>query len=54
MKMNFFDAGGNSMLLTKLQKEIENEFGMKFSIVDFMTYSNIGAFADYISEKTAT
>lgn len=47
--VNFFDAGGNSLLLAELKKQTDQEFGTDISIVELMTYTNISSLAEYIS-----
>lgn len=47
--VNFFDAGGNSLLLTELKKQTDQEFGTDLSVVELMTYTNISSLSEYIS-----
>lgn len=47
----FFEAGGSSLLLPQLQKELEGEFDIDISIVDLLELTTISKIADYIDEE---
>ena len=49
--VNFFDAGGYSLLLYKLSKAISEKFLIEVSFVDLMTYTTINKFSEYIDKK---
>ena len=52
-RVNFFDAGGYSLLLYKLKKALEKELGINVTFVELLSYPTIEAFADYVeSNKT--
>jgi amino acid adenylation domain-containing protein len=48
---NFFDIGGNSILLIKLHSLLEEQYGGIISAADLFTYSTIQRLADYINNK---
>lgn len=48
---NFFDLGGNSMLLMKIYTSINNAFKTDISIIDLFEYTSIREIADYIKKK---
>lgn len=49
---NFFDIGGHSLLLTKLQRKLEHITTEKISVLDFFEYSTIRSFSCYIEGKS--
>jgi amino acid adenylation domain-containing protein len=49
--VNFFDAGGNSLLLVKLQFELNSLFEKSFSVIDLLSYPNITAFIRKFEEE---
>lgn len=46
--VNFFDAGGYSLLLYKLTKKIEEAFSIEVTFANLMTYTTINSFAEFI------
>ena len=51
---NFFDVGGNSLLMGRLQLRINQFFQKDISIVDLFQYPTIGALAKLIERKIKT
>jgi amino acid adenylation domain-containing protein len=51
---NFFDLGGNSILMARQQIKVNQVFNEEFSIVDFFQYPTISALAKFISKKKET
>lgn len=49
---NFFDLGGNSLLIIRLKSTIEKEFKRKFNISDFFKFSSIRSFCEFIQNDT--
>jgi len=49
---NFFDIGGNSLLVVQLQEMIKQEFFQEISILDLFRYTSIEKIADYLQEQT--
>lgn len=49
--VNFFDAGGYSLLLYKLSKAISEKFSIEVSFVDLMTYTTINKFSELIDKR---
>lgn len=47
---NFFDAGGNSLLLVKLHGELQESFGVDIPMVELFAYPTITAQAEYLCE----
>ena len=47
---NFFDAGGNSMLLTRSLSKLRKEFQREFTSVDMLKYPTVFSFAQYINQ----
>ncbi|MHB8066154.1 MAG: phosphopantetheine-binding protein, partial [Ruminiclostridium sp.] len=45
---NFFDLGGNSLLLTKIHAEIDNVYKGKVAMTDLFTYTSISKLARFI------
>lgn len=50
---NFFDVGGHSLAIVKLQGAIETATGMRLSIADFFKYNTIKAQSNALSQKQA-
>lgn len=48
---NFFDIGGNSILLMRMQAEIELKFDMKIPIAELFQYTTISELAEYLNQK---
>lgn len=46
---NFFDAGGHSLMLLKLQNKIKNELTLELTLAELMQYTTINAMAKYIT-----
>lgn len=46
--INFFDAGGNSILLMKVQKKLVEIYSDQISVLDLFTYTTISKLAFYI------
>lgn len=51
---NFFDAGGNSLLLVKLQRAVDRSFPGVFSVTDLFSYTTIAAQAKRLTEESET
>ena len=49
---NFFDLGGNSLLMIQIHKGLQERFGQKFSIVEMFKLPTIHLLAKYITEQT--
>ncbi|MFJ5483390.1 phosphopantetheine-binding protein [Pectobacterium actinidiae] len=47
---NFFDAGGNSLLMSKVYREIKNKIESPISIVDLFQYPTVQMLSKRISE----
>lgn len=48
---NFFDLGGDSLLLTRVQIRIEERLSMTVSTIDLLQYSTVRALAIHLQEK---
>jgi amino acid adenylation domain-containing protein len=48
---NFFDLGGDSLLLTALHRRLQAELGRDFSITDLFQYPTIRAFAAHLANE---
>ncbi|MFO7525767.1 MAG: amino acid adenylation domain-containing protein, partial [Ignavibacteriaceae bacterium] len=48
---NFFDLGGDSLLMGRMQIRINNEFGINLSIVDLFQYSTLSSLSEFIGNK---
>ncbi len=48
-RSNFFELGGNSILLIRLVAKIKKEFNLNVSVIDIFTYPNIKSLVDYIT-----
>lgn len=51
LEANFFDLGGNSLLLIKTYKQIKKYFDIDITIIDLFEYSSLRELAIYIDEK---
>jgi amino acid adenylation domain-containing protein len=47
---NFFDLGGNSLLMGRMQIEINKKFNLDISIVDLFNYSTIESLSKFINQ----
>lgn len=45
---NFFDIGGDSLLLMRVHAEIEKKYPAKVSVIDLFTYTTVVKIADFI------
>ncbi len=52
MNDNFFDLGGDSLLLTALHRRLQAELGRDFSITDLFQYPTIRAFAVHLADES--
>jgi SAM-dependent methyltransferase len=50
MRDNFFDLGGDSLLIVRLQSKVREAFGKELSIAEMFKYPTIGALAEYLSQ----
>ena len=50
---DFFEAGGNSLLMVKLQAAIQQEMGVKMSLVEMVEHCSLGAMAQRLSKGSA-
>jgi amino acid adenylation domain-containing protein len=48
---NFFDLGGHSLLLAKVQTQLTEAFGLDLPVMDLFRYPTIRSLAAYISQK---
>ncbi|MFO7526383.1 MAG: aminotransferase class III-fold pyridoxal phosphate-dependent enzyme, partial [Ignavibacteriaceae bacterium] len=48
---NFFDLGGDSLLMGRMQIRINKEFGINLSIVDLFQYSTLSSLSEFIGNK---
>jgi acyl carrier protein len=48
-EQNFFDLGGHSLLVLRVQTELHREFGRKISVVDMFRYVTVRALAELVS-----
>lgn len=49
---NFFEMGADSILLMKIQAEIEKLYPIKITVVDMFEYTTISKLAEYIVDKS--
>ena len=49
---NFFDLGGHSLLLVRLQSKLRNALGADFTIVDLFRYPTVSSLAKAIHNKS--
>jgi amino acid adenylation domain-containing protein len=50
-KENFFDAGGNSLLVIRLSSRLKKEFGIDVPVTVIFQHSTIQALAEYLEER---
>ncbi|MDE9495788.1 non-ribosomal peptide synthetase [Xenorhabdus bovienii] len=50
---NFFDIGGNSLLMSKVYRQIKKKFSVPISIMDLFQYPSVQMLSRYICEKRA-
>ncbi|RLM20980.1 thioester reductase [Brenneria alni] len=50
---NFFDAGGNSLLMSKVYREIKNKMDVPISIVDLFQYPTVRMLSQRIHDVHA-
>ncbi len=50
LRDNFFDLGGHSLLLFRLQRELRDRFGLNLALVDLFQHSTVAALADLLAE----
>ncbi|MEG4294214.1 amino acid adenylation domain-containing protein, partial [Microcoleus sp. C2C3] len=48
---NFFELGGNSLLLVKINQQLQKELGLDVSIVDMFNYQTISSLSQYLNIK---
>jgi amino acid adenylation domain-containing protein len=48
---NFFDLGGHSLLVIRVQRELQKRLNLHISVADLFTYPTIGALATYLSPQ---
>jgi acyl carrier protein len=51
---NFFDLGGNSLLIAQVHQRMQSELGIQISLVDLFKYSSIGLLAQKLSRPEDT
>jgi acyl carrier protein len=51
---NFFDLGGHSLAMIRVQSRLCEIFGQEISIVDLFRYSTIGALAGFLAQGRVT
>lgn len=49
---NFFEAGGNSLLMSKVHREIKKHLEIQVSIMDLFQYPTVKALSAYLTEKS--
>ncbi|MNY19636.1 Gramicidin S synthase 2 [compost metagenome] len=49
---NFFDIGGNSLLVVQMQGMIQQEFFQDIPMMDLFKYTSIEKISDYLQEHT--
>lgn len=47
---NFFDLGGNSILVSQIYVELEKQFGNKIDVTDLFIYPTISQMCDFLSD----
>jgi surfactin family lipopeptide synthetase C len=50
---NFFDLGGHSLQMVRVQDKLREEFAQKLSIVELFQYPTIGALASHIAQEVS-
>jgi surfactin family lipopeptide synthetase A len=48
---NFFELGGNSLLLVKINQQLQEKLGLELSIVDMFNYPTIYSLSHYLNIK---
>ncbi|MBT0728725.1 non-ribosomal peptide synthetase [Rosenbergiella nectarea] len=48
---NFFDAGGNSLLMSRVHREIKKELNIPISIMELFQYPTVTALSDHLVKK---
>lgn len=48
---NFFDVGGHSLLLVRVQNAIKGEFGIRLPVLELLRYTTVRTLADFIGKK---
>ncbi|MEH2068925.1 MAG: amino acid adenylation domain-containing protein [Nostoc sp.] len=48
---NFFELGGNSLLLVKINQQLQEELRLELSMVDMFNYPNIHSLSQYLNTK---
>ncbi|HLX09907.1 MAG TPA: phosphopantetheine-binding protein, partial [Thermoanaerobaculia bacterium] len=51
MRDNFFDVGGNSLLLLRLQRELAAALGVELAVTDLMRFPTIRTLAELIEHR---
>ena len=51
---DFFEAGGNSLLMVKLKAVVQQEMGVKLSLVEMVEHCSLGAMAQRLSKGSTT
>ena len=54
LNANFFDCGGNSILLAYLQWHLEKSFFITLSAIEFFSYPTIAGMAELVALKRST
>ncbi|PSB34990.1 type I polyketide synthase [Chlorogloea sp. CCALA 695] len=49
---NFFELGGNSLLLLQVQHKLQTQFGKQLTVADMFKYATVKAMAGYLSNQT--
>ncbi|WDD36885.1 amino acid adenylation domain-containing protein (plasmid) [Nostoc sp. UHCC 0926] len=49
---NFFELGGNSLLLVKINQQLQEQLGLELSIVDMFNYPTIYTLSQYLNTKS--
>jgi hypothetical protein len=48
---NFFDLGGHSLLLIKVQCRLEERMNIRVAIVDLFKYTTVASLAKFLSQE---
>jgi amino acid adenylation domain-containing protein len=54
LRDNFFDLGGNSLLVVQAQARLRETLGFDLPVVKLFQYPTVGALADFLSEREPT
>jgi surfactin family lipopeptide synthetase A/fengycin family lipopeptide synthetase D len=54
MESNFFDVGGNSLLVVQMSLLIKEKLGIEIDMFDLFQYTSISALSAYLFDKTGT